>query len=136
MNLKSHIPILSKFFGIGVFATFLHGAIFSFCIAAHIASPQVANLLAYLVAVIFSYVGQRYWTFSRGESQGHTRSILRFSVVSLLAYGINAFWVYATTAWLSLSPYYALLGIGIVTPLVTFALLKLWVFTGSGVEGA
>jgi putative flippase GtrA len=128
MNLKPHIQILSKFFGVGVLATFLHGAIFSFCIAGHIASPQVANLWAYLVAVIFSYTGQRYWTFSPGESQGHARSILRFLGVSLLAYGLNAFWVYATTFWLSLSPYYALLGIGFVTPLVAFVLLRLWVF--------
>lgn len=129
MRARKHIQILFKFFSIGVIATLVHSAIFSFCIATHIASPQWANLLAYLVALTVSYVGQRYWTFTDSQSGGQAGTILRFISVSLLGYGLNALWVHTATVWLSLSAYYALLGIGFLTPLMTFLLLKFWVFT-------
>ena len=129
MNAKHHVQILFRFFSIGVIATVIHSAIFSVCIATHIASPQLSNLLACLIALTFSYAGQRYWTFSDIQSGEHASTIFRFISISLLGYGLNAFWVYIATVKLSLSAYYGLLGIGFLTPLMTFMLLKFWVFT-------
>jgi putative flippase GtrA len=129
MNLSAHIPILSKFFGVGVSATLLHGAVFSLLMAGNIASPQIANLSAYITAFVVSYMGQRYWTFPQGQTQGNARCVFRFLCVSILAYSLNALWVYITTDWLSISPYYALLGIGLLTPMMSFALMRLWVFS-------
>lgn len=129
MNAKRHVQMLFKFFSIGVIATVVHSAIFSVCIATHIASPQLSNLLAYLVALTVSYAGQRYWTFSDIQSGGQASTIFRFISVSLIGYGLNAFWVHIATVTLSLSAYYGLVGIGFLTPLMTFVLLKFWVFT-------
>ena len=129
MSAKSHIKILFKFFSVGVIATLIHSAIYSLCIALQLTSAQLANLLAYLLALIVSYIGQRYWTFATNKLNSQASTIFRFIGVSLLGYGLNAFWVYAATNVLNLSPYYAIVGIGFLTPLMTFLLLKFWVFT-------
>jgi putative flippase GtrA len=131
VKFKNYIPLILKFFSVGMIATLVHSAIFSLCIAAHLTSPQWANLLAYVIALMISYIGQRYWTFSDSQIKNQASTILRFLSVSLLGFGLNAFWVYAATVLLSLSAYLALIGIGFLTPLMTFALLKFWVFTHS-----
>lgn len=131
MTAKGYMGLLLKFFSVGLIATLVHSLIFALCITAHFASPQGANLWAYLVALIVSYVGQRYWTFSGHKIIGKASPIVRFIGVSLLGYGLNALWVHTTTVLLSLSPYYSLIGIGFLTPLMTFVLLKFWVFTPS-----
>ncbi|MEP1446582.1 MAG: GtrA family protein [Paraglaciecola sp.] len=129
MIANRHIRVLLKFFSIGVIATLVHSGTFSLCIALQLMSAQWANLVAYLVALTVSYFGQRYWTFSSSEPNKQTNTLVRFIGVSLLGYCLNAFWVYTVTSLLSFSAYYALLGIGFLTPALTFVLLKYWVFT-------
>jgi len=128
MNVKHHFQILLKFFSIGAIATLVHGVVFSLLIALQISAPQLANFFAYILALTVSYFGQRYWTFSKSKSNNSFNAILRFICVSFLGYALNAVWVYTATKALGLSPYYALLGIGLLTPAMTFLLLKFWVF--------
>jgi putative flippase GtrA len=128
MKANLQFRILFKFFSVGMIATLVHSTIFSLCIALEIITPQIANLFAYLVALTVSYVGQRYWTFATRKPQSRFSTIPRFISVSLLGYGLNAFWVYTATTILGVSPYYSLLGIGLFTPVMTFFLLQFWVF--------
>lgn len=123
------LKLLLKFFSVGVLATLVHSGIYSAYLAFHPNSAQTANLIAYLIALCVSYIGQRYWTFSSNLQNNRLITIVRFILVSLIGYGLNALWVYITTITLALSAYFALLGIGILTPLVTFLLLNVWVFT-------
>jgi len=120
MEINLHLRILFKFFSVGMIATLVHSTIFSLCIALEIVTPQTANLFAYLVALTVCYVGKRYWTFATRKPQSRFSTFPRFISVSLLGYGLNAFWVYTATSILGGTPYYPLLGIWLFTLEMTF----------------
>jgi len=46
----------------------------------------------------------------------------------MLGLGLNSIWVFFVVSLLNLHPYYALIGIAVVTPAISFVLLKYWVF--------
>ncbi|MBU2876726.1 GtrA family protein [Aliiglaciecola lipolytica] len=131
MIAKQLTQLLVKFFSVGLIATLIHSGIFTLCIALQLMSPQLSNFIAYWVALTVSYIGHQYWTFSGNQQHSQKHTILRFISVSFLGYALNSLWVLITTDSLNLSAYYALIGIGFLTPLITFSLLKLWVFTNS-----
>ncbi|TPG20574.1 GtrA family protein [Sphingomonas koreensis] len=117
-------------FGIaGGIATALYTAVYSPLAGFKITSEQVANVCGYLVAVASGYVLHSKWSF-RGHGATASRTSWRFFLVSLISYGLNTFWVWLLTDdaimagpwWWPLAP------ILFVTPLITFALNRLWVF--------
>jgi putative flippase GtrA len=120
-----------KFIGVGGIATAIHGLIYSGFLAADLGSAYIANTLAYVVAVLFSYVGQRYATFSDYDLVPSKLRFVKFIGASLLGFTINSGWVFMVVDIFALSAYYSLLGIVGLTPVITFLLLKFWVF-GNG----
>ena len=122
--------IVLKFASVGVVATGVHAAVYFLCVGVSNIQPQAANLAAYLVALVVSYIGQRGWTFSHITPGSQSGTKTKFVISSLLGYALNATWVAVVTDILQVSPLYALPGIVLLTPLITFLLLKYWVFTG------
>ena len=117
-------------FGIaGGLATVCYAIVYSPLAAFKITSEQVANICGYLVAMSSGYALHSKWSF-RGHGTAATRSMPKFFAVSLVSYAFNTFWVWLLTDDTMLAGpwWWPLIPIVLVTPLVTFALNRLWVF--------
>ena len=113
----------------GGLATAFYAAVYSPLAALKITSEQVANVAGYLVAMLAGYVLHSKWSF-RGHGTSAKASAPKFFAVSLVSYGVNTFWVWLLTddALMAGPWWWPLVPIVFVTPLVTFALNRLWVF--------
>ncbi|MDX5585377.1 MAG: GtrA family protein [Aureibaculum sp.] len=118
-----------KFAGVGILATLTHSSVYLAYLKFFDSSPQLGNLLGFFVAVIVSYTGQRYWTFSQKNVKNELASKIKFVISSITSLVLNAFWVYLTVNWFVLPPEYSVVGILFLTPIIIFILLKYWVFT-------
>ncbi len=120
---------LVRFVVAGGMTTALYTLVYSPLAGFKITSEQVANLLGYLVAVTSGYLLHSNWSF-RGHGADKKQTATRFFAVSLFSYGANTFWVWLLTddAVLNGPWWWPLIPVLFVTPLVTFALNRLWVF--------
>ncbi len=117
-------------FGIaGGLATLCYAIVYSPLAGLKLTSEQVANFAGYLVAMLTGYLLHSRWSF-RGHGAAVARTGPRFFAVSLVSYGANTFWVWLLTddAILAGPWWWPLVPILFVTPLVTFALNRFWVF--------
>ncbi|KFG90584.1 Polysaccharide biosynthesis protein GtrA [Sphingobium herbicidovorans NBRC 16415] len=91
--------------------------------------PQVANGIGYLAAVMIGYVTHSAFTFrGQGGDGNHAARGVKFVVVSLLSYALNALWVFLCVThmrWPEWSPIPAMI---FVTPAVMFGINRQWVF--------
>lgn len=119
-------------FGIsGGIATAVFAAVYSPLAKYGITTPFVANLIGYVFAVLTGYVLHSGWSFrGHGERGNLTKTGSRFVAVSLVSLGLNSLFVFLLTdhrffggAW-----WWPLIPIVFVTPLITFALQRVWVF--------
>lgn len=91
--------------------------------------PQLANFVAYLVAVVVGYILHSRFSFrGHGSRENPAGRTLRFVAVSLVSFGLNAFWVWLFTTRLGLPRAWPMVPMLFVTPLTTFTLNRLWVF--------
>ena len=90
--------------------------------------PQVGNLLAYVVAMATGYVMHSRWSFQGHGGQRTRATQVRFGVVSLISYALNSFWVWLLYSHLDLHRAVPMIPMFFVTPAVTFALNRHWVF--------
>lgn len=117
-------------FGIaGGITTGLYTLVYSPLAAFKITSEQVANICGYLVAVVSGYLLHSKWSF-RGHNAQATQTSWRFFLVSLISYVLNTVFVWLLTddAMLAGPWWWPLIPILFVTPLITFALNRIWVF--------
>lgn len=98
--------------------------------------PLVANVLGYLAAMVSGYFLHSRWSFRGHGSAGRRgrddelRTSSRFFAVSLVSFGLNSVFVWVLTGPLLHGPtWWPLVPILFVTPLVTFVLNRLWVFS-------
>lgn len=115
----------------GGLATIVYALIYSPIAKFGLASPQIANFLGYVGAMLSGYVLHSRWSFrGHGTRDNPLRTTSRFFIVSLVSLGLNALFVFLLTDprmgggpwWWPLGP------ILFITPLVTFALNRQWVF--------
>lgn len=122
---------LVRFVVAGGFTTLLYTLVYSPLAKYQVTSEQLANLCGYLVAATTGYLLHSHWSF-RGHAHGGNaaRTGPRFFAVSLVSYGMNTVFVWVLTAHAMLAGpwWWPLMPILFVTPLVTFALNRLWVF--------
>lgn len=91
--------------------------------------PVIGNVLGYLVAMLSGYVMHSRWSFKgHGERGNLARTGGRYFVVSLVSFVMNTLFVWSFTGPLHLPTWVPLVPIVFVTPLVTFALNRFWVF--------
>lgn len=122
---------LIRFGLVGGFVTGLYALVYSPLAKFEIASPQIANLAGYLVAMVTGYVLHSRWSFrDHGTRDNAARTTGRFFIVSLVSLGLNALFVFILTdsAMLDGPWWWPLVPILFVTPLVTFTLNRQWVF--------
>ncbi len=120
---------LFRFAIAGGITTALYTIVYSPLAKYRVTSEQVANLAGYLIAMLAGYVIHSRWSF-RGHGADMRQTTIRFFLVSLISYAINTGWVFLLTddAMLAGPWWWPLVPVLFVTPLVIFALNRLWVF--------
>lgn len=119
-------------FGIaGGISTGLYAIVYSPLAKYEIVTPSLANLAGYFVAMISGYFLHSHWSFrGHGERDNVAKTGSRFFVVSLVSLGLNSLfvWVLTEDSMLNGAWWWPLIPILFVTPLITFALNRFWVF--------
>ncbi len=92
--------------------------------------PLIANVLAYLLCVVIGYVLHSRWSFrGHGSRDNVTTRTSRFFLVSLVSFALNSAFVWILTGPLLDGPtWWPVVPMLFVTPFVTFALNRRWVF--------
>lgn len=104
------------------------GAYWLLATFAHIA-PLLANVVAYLVAMGLGYVLHSRWSFrGHGSRDNVVRTTSRFFIVSLISFALNSLFVYVLTGPLDGPTWWPVVPMLFVTPVVTFALNRRFVF--------
>lgn len=92
-------------------------------------APLLANLIGYGIAVVFGYVLHSRVSFKgHGSRENPGRRTFRFLIVSLVSLGLNSLFVGILTGPLQGPTWWPVIPMLFVTPLVTFALNRQWVF--------
>lgn len=119
---------LVRFAITGAFVTALGVVIYSIVAILLGWEPQLGNFLAYVTAVATGYFLHSSWSFRGHGSERNAATRLRFVIVSVISYALNAFWVWLFYSRLDLGRAAPILPMLFVTPLVTFVLNRQWVF--------
>jgi putative flippase GtrA len=113
----------------GLFVTACQAAIYWTLAALAGLHPQAANFIGYLAAVAIGYVSHSAFTFrGHGGTDSHAQRGVKFVIVSLISYALNALWVFLCVThmhWPAWSPIPAMI---FVTPAAMFGLNRQWVF--------
>ena len=92
-------------------------------------APLIANILAYLVAVVVGYVVHSRWSFrGHGRRDNPARTSFRFLVASLLSLSLNSFWVWLLTEHIKGATWWPIPLMVLATPLALFWVNRSWVF--------
>jgi putative flippase GtrA len=91
--------------------------------------PLIANVFGYLVAAGIGYVLHSRVSFRGHGSRNNTAQRTgRFLIVSLISLGLNSLFVWTLTGPMHGPTWWPVVPMLFVTPLVTFALNRQWVF--------
>ncbi|MCC5865996.1 MAG: GtrA family protein [Wenzhouxiangella sp.] len=120
---------LGRFGLVGLSATLVHAGVYALLTALALSSALAANFIGYVCAVLVSLIGHSRWTFA-GHQQKKTGAALtaRFIVTSLTSLGLNTLLVWLVAHQADLDPLWAIPGMVLVVPLLTYLLMKHWVF--------
>lgn len=133
MKLQGAIPPVFeqviRFGLVGGFVTLVGGAAYYIPATYYGVDPLLSNLFAYAVAMALGYVLHSTVSFKGHGSRDNTaKRTGRFLIVSLVSLGLNSLWVWTLTDLLSGPTWWPLVPMLFVTPAVTFALNRQWVF--------
>lgn len=129
----SHLVLqYARFGAVGLGATAIHVSTFTTLIEWAGLAPLLANLAAFSIALLVSFVGHFHWTF-RGRTadprwQRQRVAFSRFALVALAGLALNSVVVVLVVNLLMLPYEYALVAMICVVPFLIFALSKLWAF--------
>lgn len=88
-----------KFMLIGVLNTFVDNGIFYLFISQSSMDKSIAKAISYLLAMVNSYVWNKYWTF-REKSDHHAGQIVKFILVNLVSLGVNIWILNLSGEWM------------------------------------
>jgi len=109
-----------RFLVVGLFNTVIDMAVFAALLFVGL-QPLVANVLAWVVAVAFSYVVNSRWSFERDETLSGSQSLLRFvSLGALISLGVSSGLIAALAGWIGVWPA-KVLGVALAAILNFFA---------------
>lgn len=89
MSGRSLASKLSRFGVVGIANSLIDLAVFTLLVAAGIL-PLAANVLAWLVAVTFSYAVNSRWSFERGDGAERRSIAAFFTLNALIALGVSS----------------------------------------------
>lgn len=91
------------------------------------AAPQLANAIAFVASTTLGYVVHSSRSF-RGHGGAWAPGAVKFLVVNLGCFAMNAFWVWLLVSKLHLSPHAPLAPILGLTPWISFWINRKWTF--------
>ncbi|MER5546229.1 GtrA family protein [Streptomyces sp. NPDC001118] len=131
-GLRRLVREVAKFGTVGVAGIFVNLGVFN--LVRHVSDLPVvrASIIATVVAIVFNYVGFRYWTYRDREKSGRTKELTLFLLFSAIGLVIENGVLYLATYGLGWdSPLQSnvskFAGIGIAT-LFRFWSYRTWVF--------
>jgi putative flippase GtrA len=93
-----------RFVIVGLMNTVIDMAVFAVVLSAG-ARPLAANVIAWAVAITFSYVINSRWSFERHETLSATKSVLRFvSLGALISLGVSSGVIATLAGWIGVWP--------------------------------
>lgn len=96
-------------------------------------SPEVSNLVGYLIGFVLGYFLNKNWTFKENNA-GDRWSL--YVIVILAAYFSNLYLVHFSTKHLAANPYFAQFGGMLIYTAMSFVGCKKIVFVRSGRDGS
>jgi putative flippase GtrA len=119
---------LARFVVSGAFVTAIGVGVYAIVALLLRWHPQIGNFMAYVVAVALGYFMHSRWSFRDHGSERNHVTKLRYTIVSIISYVLNTFWVWLIFTRLELGPEVPIIPMLFVTPAVTFILNRQWVF--------
>lgn len=123
---NSLLGCLLRFCTVGTLATAVYFVLANLFIQLNIASVETCSVLAYMVGIVVSYIGQSGYTF-RVEVKNRGQ-ILRFSVLSAIGVCISYLSVVIAVNIYNVDAVWGTLVTSVSIPLLSFIMMKLWVF--------
>jgi putative flippase GtrA len=120
-----------KFGIVGAAAAATHVLVFVGLIELFDMPPLWANLGAFCVAFVVSFLGHFHWTFHAESAEGARAwkdALPRFITVALVGLGLNSLVVFAVVNVLALPYLIAVVLMVTAVPAVVFVLSKFWAF--------
>ena len=91
--------------------------------------PLFATLIAYIIAASVGYVMHSRFSFrGHGSRDDTVKTGSKFLAGSLLSYVLNSLFVWILTGWLGGPPWWGIVPMVVVTPIIIFWVNRLWVF--------
>ncbi len=109
---------------VGLTATGVHVAVFTALLELTDSAGWLANLPAFSLAVVVSYLGHFYWTFP-GSDRG---SFPRFVATAIFGLTLNTLAAFVIVDLLDLPYIWAIAVMVLVVPVLVFLLAKFWAF--------
>ena len=92
-------------------------------------APQWANAWGFLATTGLGFVVHSRWSFrDHGERNAPVMRAIRFFIINLCSFALNAFWVWLLAVRMGLSPHAPLLPMLGVTPWLSFFFNRRWAF--------
>lgn len=127
-----HVALLGQLirYGVsGVFVTALHQAMYLGMAEGAGIAPQLANVIATIIATGIGYTIHSQWSFKgHGGTDGHARMGLRFVVVTAFGFLLNSLWIWIFHDLMHGEAWWPSPAMAILTPLAVFWLNRKWVF--------
>ena len=130
---------VAKFGAVGGVAFIIDSGIYVWLLSGPMAdSAGKAKVVAGVVATIFSWVANRYWTFRDRRQASPVREAVMFGIMNLIGIGIQVGCVLIAKYWLGVNSVTGLFIAGNVVGLVLgtifrFFAYRFWVFSGDAV---
>lgn len=117
-------------FGIaGVISTLIYAAVY-YPLATYVVAPLIAGAIGFAVAVVAGFFLHSSWSFKgHGTRDNSGRQHARFIAVQAFGFFLNELYIWVLTGPLMHGPtWWPLVPTVFLTPLLTFALNRQWVF--------
>lgn len=118
--------LLSRFSLVGLAATAVYFVAANLLMRFGSLAPEVASVIAYLVGMFVSFVGQSRFTFEIPRSTAG--QAMRFAVLSVIGLGVSFYSVRLAAGYFGVAPFWGTVATSIFIPAFSFFVMKLWVF--------
>ena len=115
-----------RFLGVGGFATVLYYAVFISLLDMAGVQYLIASIAAFVPSFTFNFWMSKVWVFRNPDKRAVYRQLVWFTVKHLVAFGLNALFLYILVEW-RLSPLPAQLTLTAVYAAVSYFVSR-WIF--------
>jgi len=118
--------LVSRFALVGIGATLLYASL-ALLFSQMALAPIQASVLAYAVATVFSYLGQKFLAFR--SSGAHRSELPKFLVLTAIGFGVATAMPAVFSGLLGYPPYVPVVATCLVVPVINLFVLDRWVFS-------